>query len=216
MLLARVDLMLKSFIFLFALSTSACAEGREPKEVQTAPFNQNPIPIDVVGKVVQAFVWLERGDSNLVVISDEESGDQCQPGYVNRLHGIRASKMAGGWTKQWEIKDFGPGPCYKPHFQKSSFHVFDVDGKGPFETIFFYGIAQDGAAPYTLKMMFHWNGTKLPIRGTIPLVPEDSSAYEYKLDPGFVKAPHPIAEFAEAFWKGYITTKYPSLERAGK
>jgi hypothetical protein len=216
MLLARVDLVVKAFIVLFALSASACAEGIEPKEVQTASLNPKSIPIEVVGEVVQAFIWLEHGDSNLVVISDEESGDQCQPAYVNRLHGIRASKRAGGWTKQWEIKDFGQGPCYKPHFQKSSFHVFDVDGKGAFETLFFYSIAQDGAAPYTLKMMFHWNGTKLPIRGTIPLVPEDSSAYQYQLDLGFGKAPRPIAEFAEAFWKGYISAKYPSLVRSGK
>lgn len=192
----------------------ACGQRTIAPEIQTSDFKKKALPIKTQGNLLDARVWLENGDSNIILISNEEKGEQCEKNYINRLFAFRASKSSGSWKKRWEIKDFGPGPCYIAHYQEGTLHVFDIDGQGPSETVFFYTIAQDGAAPFTIKMMFHWNGTKSPIRGKIPLTPDDSDAYEYQLDSAFTKAPAGIKDFAETYWKQYIGLKYSERVKA--
>ena len=211
MLLAPGNRIVRAVFVLLAGIHFSCAREPSPKEIPIADFIGTLEALSIKGDKVEAKTWMEAGDSNVLLISKIQKGEPCEKEYADSLFAYRLIKVSGKWSKVWEIKDFGPGPCKKIRFQKGTIRVFDIDGEGQSETLFFYSIAQDGAAPATLKMMFHLNGAKRPIRGKIPLTPDDSDAYEFQLDSLLLTAPKAIQAFALNYWNQYVSRKYGDL-----
>lgn len=178
-----------------------------PPEVR--PYSGSASLLPVQGKIKDAKIWVENGDSNIVVISEIERGAPCEKGFVSRLFGYRLVKKGGAWNVTWKIQDqVAPSSCQETHYIDSSLQVANVDGAGMSETVFFYWIAGDGTDPVKLKMMFHFNGNKLPIRGRIPWTEEDSSAYEMKIDPSLKTAPVVAQKFALKTWTAFMKQNY--------
>jgi hypothetical protein len=65
-----------------------------------------------------------------------------------------------------------------------------------------------GTEPLVLKMIFHWNGVKAPIRGKVPRELDNEDVYEMTLDPKLKSAPKVIQAFAIENWKAYVERKY--------
>gem|GEM_PF-6262219 len=188
------------------LACSQLAFGVLP-EVRSYLGNGSHLPIQ--GEIKDAKIWLENGDSNIVVISEIGRGKPCEKNFVSRLFGYRLLKKGSTWSVVWKIQDqVAPSSCQETHYIDSSLQVADVDGAGMSETVFFYWIAGDGTDPVKLKMMFHFNGNKLPIRGRIPWTEDDSSAYEMTIDPSLKTAPVVAQKFALNTWTAFMKKNY--------
>lgn len=204
------------WMLIFAVMQIACAQKNAALEIPISNYSGKFVGLNLLGEVVDAKTWIDKGDSNVLLVTKVQEGNQCEKSYVNRLFAYHLIQTSGIWSKDWEIKDFGPGPCYKVRFQPGTIRVFDVDGVEPFETLFFYGIAQDGAEPATLKMMFHWNGKKRPIRGLIPLTPDDREAYRMIPDTLLSASPKVVKDFAEEYWNQYVAGKYGITDKGAQ
>ena len=191
------------------LILSACSSLAFGGVPEVRPYSGNGLHLPIQGEIKDAKTWLENGDSNIVVISEMERGKPCEKDFVSRLFGYRLLKKGDAWSVVWKIQDqVAPSSCQETHYSDSSLQMVDVDGSGMKETVFFYWIAGDGTDPVKLKMMFHFNGKKLPIRGRIPWTEEDSSAYEMTLDPSLKTAPVIAQKFALKAWTAFMKKNY--------
>jgi hypothetical protein len=191
-------------LIMFAGSSLALGAGPEVR-----PYSGNRSHLPIQGEIKEAKSWLENGDSNVVIVSEISQGKPCEKDFVSRLFGYRLLKKSDAWKVVWKIQDHvAPSSCQETHYIDSSLQVEDVDGVGMSETVFFYWIAGDGTDPVKLKMMFHFNGNKLPIRGKIPWTEEDSSAYEMTIDPSLKKAPIMAQKFALKTWTAFMKKNY--------
>lgn len=178
-------------------------------KVEARPYLGNGSLLPIQGEIKDAETWLENGDTNIVVISEIERGKPCEKNFVSKLFGYRLVKKGNLWNILWKIQDqVAPSSCQETHYIDSSLQVTDVDTPGMSETVFFYWIAGDGTDPVKLKMMFHFNGKKLPIRGRIPWTEEDSSAYEMTIDPSLKNASVAAQKFALRTWTAFIKKNY--------
>lgn len=181
----------------------------ETKADARPPYFGNGSLLPIQGEIKQAKTWIEDGDTNIVVVSEIERGKPCEKNFVSRLFGYRLVKKGNLWNVLWKIQDqVAPSSCQETHYIDSSLQVIDVDSAGISETVFFYWIAGDGTDPIKLKMMFHFNGKKLPIRGLIPWTEEDSSAYEMTNDPSLKNASVEAQKFALRTWTAFIKKNY--------
>jgi hypothetical protein len=191
---------------LVTLLTDGCfVSAKEPIFVKDYPVNTSSLPIE--GTETAGLVWIEGMDSNIVVISEKLNGKPCDRGYSHRLYGYRFIKKEGEWKQLWVIRDQASG-CQEIQYFDSTLQVADVDENGTAETLFFYSLFSDGTDPQILKMMFHYNGEKMPIRGRIPVTDEDTSAYEMKPDPKLKTAPESALHFAIGTWKNFLSKNF--------
>lgn len=167
--------------------------------------NQTSLPIEGVLKAGKT--WVENGDTNIVVVMELQAGKPCDRGYVHRIFGYRFSKRDSQWKNLWTIRDQASG-CQDLQYFDSTLNVTDVDGNGFAETLFFYSLFSDGTDPQNLKMMFHFNGAKMPIRGRIPVTEEDALVYEFKPDAKLASAPPIALKFALSAWKGFLARNF--------
>jgi hypothetical protein len=190
---------------LCSLDTLAAPSPKDVLPVQEYVVNSLTLPIE--GKIKEGKIWIETGDTNVAVITEVESGNPCDSKYIHRLLGYRFAKKKTQWATLWKIRDQATG-CLELQYFDSTLQVIDVDGNGIAETVFFYSFFGDGTDPQNLKMIFHFNGSKMPIRGLIPRTEEDSSAYEVKPDPKLKAAPLVAQRFAMVTWKGFLSKNF--------
>lgn len=186
-----------------------CNQGPLPKAITVSDYSGPMKEWGVKGDILEAKLWVDAGDTNVLVISEIQRGETFDKNYVSALFGYRLARKAGKWARIWEIQEQNQSSVDIVRYDSSSLRLIDVDGNGKAETLFFYHIAFDsGTEPLVQKMIFHWNGMKVPIRGKIPRTVDDSGAYEMKLDPKLKAAPDAVREFAVEEWKRHIKANF--------
>lgn len=188
-----------------------CGSAPIPHEIPVAPYSGQTDHWPIKGKILEAKTWLEDGDSSVLIISHIQQAENCEKDHKSALFGYRFDKKSGHWTKAWEIKEYNQNICESMQYEDSTLQVVDVDARRPAETIFFYSVARDGADPISMKMMFHLNGVKAPIRGKIPWTQEDIAFYEMNLDPQLKTASKGIRDYAVGCWKRFVTKNFGSV-----
>jgi hypothetical protein len=179
--------------------------AKEPMSIRDYPANTSGLQIE--GAIKAGRIWMEGGDTNVVVVTEALNGKPCDRGYSHRLFGYRFTRHAARWKNLWTIRDQASG-CQEIQYFDSTLEVTDVDGNGTAETLFFYSLFSDGTDPQNLKMMFHFNGVKMPIRGRIPVTEQDAAFYEMKQDPKLETAPPLVRQFALTTWKAFLSKNF--------
>jgi len=179
--------------------------AKEPISIRDYLANTSGLHIE--GTIKAGRIWIEGGDTNVVLVTETLNGKPCDRGYSHRLFGYHFAKHDAQWKNLWTIRDQASG-CQEIQYFDSTLEVSDVDGNGIAETLFFYSLFSDGTDPQNLKMMFHFNGVKMPIRGRIPVTEEDASFYEMKQDPKLETAPPLVRQFALTTWKGFLSKNF--------
>lgn len=209
---ARDNTYLPIVMVVLILFSNSCGQNGSTREVGSSNYSGPMSNFSVKGKVLEAKTWVDAGDSNVLVISEIQRGETYQKGYVSSVFGSRFTKTSGKWTRLWEIQEINKSFAEIVNYQEASLRIIDVDGDGMAESLFFYTVgSESGADPISLKMMFHWNGMKSPIRGKIPWTSDDIDAYEMTLDPKLKAAPDVVREFAIQEWKREVKTRYKGI-----
>jgi hypothetical protein len=191
--------------YLALLAGCQGTSAKEPISIRDYPVNSSSVPID--GSIKAGRIWIEGRDTNIVVVTDILNGKPCDQGYSHRLFGYHFAKRDSQWKNLWTIRDQASG-CQDIQYFDSTLEISDVDGNGIAETLFFYSLFSDGTDPQNLKMMFHFNGAKMPIRGRIPVTEEDAAIYEMKMDPKLESAPTLARQYALTAWKGFLSKNF--------
>ena len=147
----------------------ACGQTASRPTLKISEYSGSMVGWGIQGDVKEAQSWVDSGDSTVLVVSEIQKGELYGKGYVSEVFGYHFIKQGGKWKSSYSIKEANQSPNEIVHYHKGSIQVKDVDGRGGAETIFFYSVAMDGGTePLVLKMIFHWNGIKAPIRGKAP------------------------------------------------
>lgn len=189
------------------------AEAAEPKHVMNVSNYLGSVSgLGIKGNIVTAKTWMESGDSCALLIREVQHGETFDKGYVSAIYGNLFTKKAAQWKKGWTIQEVNRSSVEIIRYDSASLRIIDVDGNGIAETLFFYTVGYDsGTEPTNLKMIFHWNRIKMPIRGKIPVELNQPSAYRMELDAKLRSAPDTIREFAVGQWKSYMKAHYEDL-----
>lgn len=183
-----------------------------PPSLQVGNYSGPMTDWGIQGEVKTSQAWIDSGDSTVLVISEIQKGQPNDKAFRSEVFGYRYTKRNEKWTKDFSIKEANQSPNEIVHYQSGSTFVKDVDGIGGAETGFFYSVAMDGGTEsLVLKMIFHWNGKKAPIRGKIPRELDADGIYQMTLDPQLKTAPQEIRDFAVGHWKAYVKAKYGEL-----
>jgi hypothetical protein len=211
----RVEFRVFDGLVLFMLMTSACAKDGGTKELKLTDYNGPFKQWEITGDVKEAKTWVESGDSNIIVISKLQKGEPMDSAYSSSVFGYRFQKRHGHWETVFKVKEASQSVNEIVHYYPGSLLVSDLDGIDGAESLFFYSVSSDGGTePMTLKMIFHWNGKKAPIRGIIPREMGTEGVYKMTLDATLNASPKPIQEFAIRAWRDFVTRKFAEVVTA--
>ncbi len=200
------------FLHLTVLLTAfLVANGGEIMSFDQSSAHLLPPGVPYSGNILEGRKWEEKTGTNVLLITEVESGSFCEKGYKSELRAYKFLQSKSQTTKQWEIKDYGENECSKVNYLPASLTIKDIDGDSVLETIFMYEIGHDCCDPLTVKLMLHVNNTKLPIRGKVPMT-EDSGGYTKQIDKAFDSFPSAVKKFASDHWDSVVKKHYGSEE----
>lgn len=155
------------------------------------------------GKPVVAIEYVDKIGHKIVLINEYEKGQYGEPGYRSELFAAEYLQKGPKWKQLWKIWDYAPNPLSSVSYDSATINVIDLENDSVGEVDFFYTISFEGADPWILKYMFHKEGKKFAIRGTLPVSPDDTSRYERNIENAFNTLPAVYKEYSIKRWDDF-------------
>lgn len=193
------------------------AAPNKPANIRILPTDSSDFPAEISqkGQVVETVRFVDKAGEHIIAICELEQGQLYDQDYKSELFAAQYLITTDEIKREWKIWDFAQTPGSTVSYEEKTLQIEDVDGDGFAESSFFYIIASDGADPWTLKLMLHSKGKKLPIRGKIPLFAYDKQRYEKNIDDSFNAVNIKMKIYASERWEKHVNEKHGGFRRKG-
>jgi len=196
--------------FFITAGLGFCVTSEQPEKIEILTSETFTYPAEITnkGQIVEAIGFKDKAGVHIVAIVELEQGQLYEENYKSEIFAAQYFVKGDSVIREWKIWDFAQLPGSTVSYEKGTLEVTDVDGDGLAESSFFYLIASDGTDPWTLKLMLHSKGKKLPIRGKVPLFANDKQRYEKRIDSSFNAVNEKLKLYAAKRWERHIDSQH--------
>lgn len=207
----KQDKFILVIISFFLFISNGILNGQTPplsNAIQVHVFDKSKIPLSIQykGAIVDGAFYKDNRGEHILIISEYTKGEYFTKNYTSEIFAADYLILNNAFQQLWKIWDNSNSIFGTIGYEKGTLKIFDIDNDGKAESRFFYTTVFEGADPWKLKYMLHYNDIKLVIRGQIP-VEEDSTQYRKEFDQRFDTCPIIFKELASKEWDKFIKSK---------